>query len=123
MKKLMVFYVLFFTVFMVNVAVAQTDSKSSPQSRKYIYTYTFENASSEDLVQKTQTELNTLIHVSTVKYVFKAESQKGQFIITVIENDRTSESEELFSPKLIKDSMLQNGLSPMEFTVTEEIIK
>lgn len=123
MKKLLVFYVLFFAVFTVSPLIAQTKTESAVKSRTYIYTYSFENASSEESVQKTQTDLSNLIHVSTVKYVFKSESQKGQFIITVIENDRTSESEELFSPKLVKDALLENGLMPIEFTVTEEIVK
>jgi hypothetical protein len=96
---------------------------NNPTTKKYIYQYGFENASSEESVKATEEAIYRLVNVSEVKYQFKSDSNRGQFIITVIEKDRSSESEVLFSPKMIKESLIQNGLQPLEFTVTEEIIK
>jgi hypothetical protein len=100
-------------------AVISTDSPT----KKYIYQYGFENASSEEAVKSAETIIGKLVNVSEVKYQFKTDSNRGQFIVTVIEKERSSESEEQFSPKMMKDAMLQNGLNPIDFTVTEEIIK
>ncbi len=102
---------------------AQDKKESTTKTRKFIYTYTFENATSEEMVQKVQTELSGLLHVSEVKYSYKADSFRGEFRITVIEKDRSSESEELFSPYMIKSTLIGNGISPIQFEVSEEIIK
>lgn len=123
MKKVMLFCVLIFPVFLSQETKAQSQKETNISTRKYTYTYTFENASSEDAILKAQTELNTLLHVTEVKYKFKSGSNSGEFIITVIEKDRTSESEELFSPSMIKSTLIKNGISPLQFEVSQEIVK
>jgi uncharacterized FlaG/YvyC family protein len=95
----------------------------NPKTKKYIYQYSFENASSEEVVKATESSLKNLLNVSEVKFKYKADSKKGEFFITVIETESKSESQELFSPKMIKETFLQHGLNPIEFTVTEEIVK
>lgn len=123
MKKIMLFCALFFTVLFIQDLSAQTNKDNFPITRKYTYTYTFENASSEDAIQKAQSEITTLLHVTEVKYKIKQENNSGELIITVIEKDRTSESEELFSPYMIKSTLIKNGISPLQFEVSQEIVK
>jgi len=94
----------------------------NPKTKKYIYHYSFENATSEEVIKAAESSLKNLLHVSEVKYKYKTDSKKGEFIITVIETESKSESQELFSPKMIKETFLQHGLEPVDFTVTEEIL-
>lgn len=119
----MLFCVLIFPVFLSIETKAQTQKENTISTRKYIYTYTFESATSEDAIQKAQIELATLLHVTEVKYKLKSENLSGEFIVTVVEKDRTFESEELFSPSMIKSTLINNGISPLQFEVKQEIIK
>lgn len=123
MKIFLLCCALIFSNFTMEKLNAQSQKETTTKTRKFIYTYTFENASSEEIIQKAQTTLSGLLHVSEVKYHYKKESFRGEFIITVIEKDRTSESEKLFSPSMIKSTLLENGISPIQFEVTEEILK
>jgi uncharacterized FlaG/YvyC family protein len=103
--------------------LGSTTEIQNPKTKKYTYQYSFENASSEEVVKATESSLKNLLNVSEVKSKYKADSKKGEFTITVIETEGKSESQELFSPKMIKETFLQHGLKPIEFTVTEEIVK
>lgn len=116
-------FVLFLFSSFINVNAQVQNSTEKEITRKYLYHYSFESGSSAELIKQTEEAISKLIHVTEVKSVFKPESGRGQFIITVTEKDRTTESEELFSPKLVKEVILQNGIQPIDFTVTEEIIK
>lgn len=113
---------LLFTPF-VNAQSQEISNTENTSTRKSIYRYSFENAASEESVKATELALTKLLNVTEVKYQYKSDSKRGQFIITVVETYGKSESQEYFSPKMIKDALLQNGLEPIDFTLTEEIVK
>lgn len=91
-------------------------------TKKYVYQYSFEQAESEEKVKAAESTLKNLLHVKEVKCQYKPDTKRGVFTIVVVEELVKSESQELFSPKMIKETLLQNGLQPIDFTVTEETI-
>lgn len=107
----------------INAQLQVTTNTEISQTRKYTYQYTFENAPSEEAVKLTELALQKLLNVTEVKCQYKPDSKRGQFILTVVEKEIKSESQELFSPTMIKQTLRENGLQPIEFTVTEEIVK
>lgn len=107
----------------VNAQLQVNTTTENTSTRKYIYQYTFENAPSEEAVKQTEVALQKLLNVTEVKCQYKPDSKRGQFTITVVEKAIKSESQELFSPTMIKQTLRENGLQPIEFTVTEEIVK
>lgn len=107
----------------VNAQSQETSTTEITSTRKSTYRYSFESAASEESVKSAEMAIAKLLNVTEVKYQYKSDSKRGQFIITVVETYGKSESQEYFSPKMIKDAMLQNGLEPIDFTLTEEIVK
>lgn len=53
--------------------------------------------------------------ISSCELKYKTDSQKGELLFYAKENEIRSESPEEFSPILIKNILIQNQLSPLEF--------
>jgi hypothetical protein len=89
---------------------------------KTICSYSFENVTDEIQIEKLKAEISLLKGVEEIKSVYKPEKKRGQITVIIIEPKRTSESQEMFDITQIKKAIINNGLSPLEVTISEEFI-
>jgi hypothetical protein len=89
---------------------------------KTICSYSFENVTDEMQIEKLKAEISLLKGVEEIKSVYKPEKKRGQITVIIIEPKRTSESQEMFDITQIKKAIINNGLSPLEVSISEEFI-
>jgi hypothetical protein len=89
---------------------------------KTICSYSFENVIDEMQIEKLKAEISLLKGVEEIKSVYKPEKKRGQITVIIFEPKRTSEGQVMFDITQIKKAIINQGLSPLEFTITEEFI-
>jgi len=111
---------LLFIIFTCSVftAFTQKDNKSYIQVK---YTYIVENVQSENQLQKLESDFRTIKGVDNIKYYYKPEKQRAQYIIYTTQQVRQLEGDKEFSINDLKAAVIKNELTPNEFK--EEIIK
>lgn len=111
---------LFIIIFGLSVFAAYSQ-KNNNNFIKIKYSYTVENVQSETQLQKLSEDLKNIKGVDNVKYTYKPEKQKAQFIIYTTHKIRQSEADEEFRITDLKAAVLKNELTPSYFK--EEIVK
>lgn len=103
---------------------AVTTVKSQKKTLQYIqikYSYIVENVQSENQLQKLEADFNAIKGVDHVKYIYKPEKQRAQFVIYTTQQVRQSEGDEEFHITDLKAAVIKNELIPNE--LKEEIVK
>lgn len=89
---------------------------------KTICNYSFENVTDEMQIEQLKAEISLLKGVSEIKSVYKPEKKRGQITVIIIEPKRTSEGQVMFDITQIKKAIINQGLSPLDVTISEEFI-
>lgn len=89
---------------------------------KIICSYSFENVTDEMQIERLKADISLLKGVEEIKSVYKPEKQRGQITVVIIEPKRTSEGQQMFDITQIKKAIINQGLSPLDVTITEEDI-
>ncbi len=79
--------------------------------------YTFSGTGALDKLDAMEQSMSILEMVSEAKVKFKSEKNMGQIVLVVKEKTVTSEGDKSFSPTSIKQAILKNGFTPMEYSV------
>lgn len=79
------------------------------------YAYSFNGVLSEQEQSGIIAKILELPDVNSCKIKYKSDSQKGEFLISVDESTERSENTSEFSPALIKELFIGEGLEPLEF--------
>ncbi len=111
---------IFFLLFILTVFTAYSQ-KDHPDNIQIKYTYTVENVQSETQLQKLVEDFKTIKGVDNVKYTYKPEKQKAQYIIYTTQKVRQSEGDEEFHINDLKTAVINNKLTPNDFK--EEIVE
>ncbi|NSW45700.1 MAG: hypothetical protein HPY79_07805 [Bacteroidales bacterium] len=109
---------LIFFAFSLSTVFAQV------KTTRYIhvkYSYIVENVNSELQLQKLQNDFKQIKGVDEVKYTYKPEKQKAQYIIYTTQQIRQSEADEEFHITSLKEAIIKNNLVPNE--LKEEIVE
>ena len=80
------------------------------------YFYTFSVDVNSESIETAQAQIEKLLNVAKVKLNYKVEKGQGQFIIVVQEPARTSEQEEIFYIKWVKEILENNNLTPVQYS-------
>lgn len=96
--------------------------QSSAKNIQKTYYYSFSDVTNQDDMDGLVSDLEQIKDVVKVKLNYKPEKNAGQIILIIIEPERTFEGEEFFSPKQIKDLIIQHHLTPGDMTVNEEVV-
>lgn len=116
MKKISFYlFITFCIVFNYN-AFSQDKNYLAPNEFFTMHYYTFEGAASQDKLNELESALSLLDMVSEAKVKYKPEKNMGQILLKVKEKNITSEGDKSFSPTSIKQTIIKNGLMPMEYT-------
>lgn len=89
---------------------------------KIICNYSFENVTDEMQIEKLKAEISLLKGVEEIKSVYKPEQKRGQITVIIIEPKRTSEGQVMFDITQIKKAIINQGLTPLDVTITEGFI-
>jgi hypothetical protein len=98
------------------------ESNDSLSKVKTICQYSFENVTDEMQIEKLKAEISLLKGVEEIKSVYKPEKKRGQITVIIVEPKRTSEGQVMFDITQIKKAIINQGLSPLDVTITEEFI-
>ena len=81
------------------------------------YVYTFEGDLELSSISFMEKECSTFQSIASVKIKYKEDSKKGEFYITLNEDEknRRAESDFHFSPVDVKSYMISHNLSPLTF--------
>jgi len=109
---------LFLMVFLTSTLFAQVKTARYIQVK---YTYIVENVNSESQLQKLQNDFKQIKGVDEVKYTYKPEKQKAQYIIYTTQQVRQSEGDEEFHITSLKEAIIKNDLVHNE--LKEEIVE
>jgi hypothetical protein len=109
---------LFLLVFLTSTLFAQEKTNRYIQVK---YTYIVENVNAETQLQKLQNDFKQIKGVDEVKYIYKPEKQKAQYIIYTTQQVRQSEGDEEFHITSLKEAIIKNDLVPNE--LKEEIVE
>jgi len=114
----MKYYLLILFAFSLSTVFAQEKTARYIQVK---YTYIVENVNSDLQLQKLQNDFKQIKGVDEVKYTYKPEKQKAQYIIYTTQQVRQSEGDEEFHITLLKEAIIKNDLVPNE--LKEEIVE
>lgn len=117
MKNRFAFLILFLSFFLTKFAFSQERNVLGPNEFFTMHYYTFEGAMDQNKIDALEQNLLNLQFVSQAKVKYKPEKNMGQIVLVVKEKTVTSEGDKVFSPTSVKQTILSNGLSPMEYTV------
>lgn len=116
MKKVSYYlFITFCVVFNFNT-FSQDKNNLAPNEFLTMHYYTFEGAASTDKIDELEKSLSSIDMVTEAKVKYKPEKNMGQIILVVKEKNISSEGDKSFSPTSIKQTILKNGLMPMEYT-------
>lgn len=99
------------------VSYSQEKNALGPNEFFTMHYYTFEGNANQDKLDDMEKSLSKLEFVSEAKVKYKFEKSMGQIVLIVKEKDMTSEGDKTFSPATIKQTIIKNGFSPMEYSV------
>jgi acetolactate synthase small subunit len=92
------------------------ESNTEVKFKTNTYFYTFSVEVNSESTETAKAQIEKLLNVAKVKLNYKAEKGQGQFIIVVREPARTSEQEEIFSIKWVKEVLENNNLTPVQYS-------
>ncbi len=114
-KRLSILYFLiFFGV--TNSFYSQENSSLNANEFLTMHYYTFEGNMNQEKIDDFEKVLLKIEFVSQAKVKYKPEKNMGQIVLVVKEKNITKEGDKTFSPTSIKQAILKNGLSPMEYS-------
>ncbi len=114
-KRLSILYFLiFFGV--TNSFYSQENSSLNANEFLTMHYYTFEGNMNQEKIDDFEKVLLKIDFVSQAKVKYKPEKNMGQIVLVVKEKNITKEGDKTFSPTSIKQAILKNGLSPMEYS-------
>lgn len=110
--------ILFFALFFSfnYVSVSQEINTLGPNEFFMMHYYTFEGNASQDKLDELEKSLAKLEFVSEAKVKYKFEKSMGQIVLVVKEKEIIHESDKSFSPAAIKQIIIKNGFSPLEYS-------
>lgn len=114
-KLSILFFALFFSI--GYIAVSQEKNMLEPNEFFMIHYYTFEGNASQDKLDELERNLSKLEYVSEAKVKYKYEKEMGQVILITKEKLITSERENGFSPPIIKRTIINLGLIPIQYSM------
>lgn len=114
-NKLPFIYILLFFSF-YNISFSQEKGVLGPNEFFTMHYYTFEGNVTQNKLDDLEKTLSNLEFVSEAKVKFKFEKNMGQIVLVVKEKTITKEGDKTFSPTSVKQAILKNSLTPMEYT-------
>jgi len=121
MRKIALLFIVSLFTF---IGTSQTSSqKKTPKIIQKTFYYSFDNIQDQNDMQLLVEDLEKEKNVVKVKLNYKVEKNAGQVIVILHEPERTSEQEVFFSPKTIKNLMIQHHLTPGKMSVNEVVIE
>lgn len=79
------------------------------------YSYSFEGNLTPELQDNLSRDLQLVEGVSSVKFKFKPDSQRGELILFVNVEKERAEEDLSFSPITVKSILLEYGFTPLDF--------
>lgn len=114
-KLTYLFLVLFF--FCTKTTFSQEKNTLGVNEFFTMHYYTFEGQMNQSKIDELEQSLLKMQFVSEAKVKYKPEKNSGQIVLVVKEKTVTSEGDKLFSPTSIKQTMITNGLTPLEYSI------
>ncbi|MES2131284.1 MAG: hypothetical protein V4506_02985 [Bacteroidota bacterium] len=114
------FIYLFFTLAFISLSQStfSQNTEQKPSTKKQItkmHYYSFTGQASQDQLDFLQQDLKNLEFVTEVKIEYKAEKGAGQVRLISVEQSIVSEGDKEFSPTVIKKTLVNKGLMPVEY--------
>jgi hypothetical protein len=100
-----------------NLSFSQDKNVLGPNEFFTMHYYTFQGNGVQEKLDALELALSNIDMVSEAKVKFKTEKNMGQIVLVVKEKTISSEGDKSFSPTSIKQTIIKNGFSPMEYTV------
>jgi hypothetical protein len=100
-----------------NLSFSQDKNVLGPNEFFTMHYYTFQGNGVQEKLDALELALSNIDMVSVAKVKFKTEKNMGQIALVVKEKTISSEGDKSFSPTSIKQTIIKNGFSPMEYTV------
>ncbi|MCD6017478.1 MAG: hypothetical protein K0S53_599 [Bacteroidetes bacterium] len=119
MKKLLLFF-LFLSTFSFSQQRNTSDIQKEITKTHY---YTFTGYASQEKLDELQQALISLEFATEAKVKYKLEKNAGQVILITKEPVVVSEDQKVFSPPVIKRTIIKHGLTPVQYTKGEIISK
>ncbi|MDF2449526.1 MAG: hypothetical protein K0R26_2030 [Bacteroidota bacterium] len=116
MKNIYSILCLFFIFLLPNFILAQEKTPLAPNEFLTMHYYTFQGTMDQSKIESFEQTLQAIQFVREAKVRYKPEKGMGQVVLVVREKSVTSEGDQIFSPTSIKQAMIRNGLTPMEYT-------
>lgn len=110
--------ILLITLFLsfYNSSFSQEKNTLAPNEFFTMHYYTFEGIANQEKIDELEKSLLKIEFVSEAKVKYKMEKNMGQIVLVVKEKTMTHEGDKSFSPTSVKQTILRNGLSPMEYS-------
>lgn len=108
------FFALFFSL--TYVSVSQETNTLGQNEFFMMHYYTFEGNATQDKLDELEKALLKLEFVSEAKVKYKFEKSMGQISLVVKEREIVHEGDKTFSPAAIKQTIIKNGFSPLEYS-------
>jgi hypothetical protein len=80
------------------------------------HSYIFSGTLSADKITNLESQLMRLEFISEAKIKYKPEKNRGQILFTTQEMPITKEGDKSFSPTTVKQLLIQNNLTPAEYS-------
>lgn len=116
MKHKYSFLLIILFLSLYNSSFSQEKNTLAPNEFFTMHYYSFEGLANQDKLDELEKSLLKIEFVSEAKVKYKIEKNMGQIVLVVKEKTITREGDKSFSPTSIKQIILRNGLSPMEYS-------
>lgn len=123
MKKLLFLYILSFAFFSQILFSQQRNTSNITKEIIKTHYYTFEGNATQEKLDGLQQALVQLDFVTEAKIKYKFEKNAGQIIILTKEQTVVTENQKEFSPTIIKKTIINFGLMPIQYTLAETVSK
>jgi hypothetical protein len=80
------------------------------------HSYIFSGVLSQDKITSLENQLMRIEFISEAKIKYKPEKNIGQILFTTQEKPTTKEGDKSFSPTSVKQLLIQNNLTPTEYS-------
>lgn len=107
-------FILFLSI--SNYSFSQEKNTLNANEFLTMHYYTFSGNVNQDKIDELEKALLKLEFVSEAKVKYKSEKSVGQIALVVKEKTITKEGDKSFSPTSVKQLILKNGLTPMEYS-------
>lgn len=123
MKKLQFLYILSFAFFSQILLSQQRNTSNITKEIIKTHYYTFDGNATQEKLDGLQQALVQLDFVTEAKIKYKFEKNAGQIIILTKEQTVVTENQKEFSPTIIKKTIINFGLMPIQYTLAETVSK